>query len=262
MPQFGLTDLNYLVAEATKETHGVVVYQESIMLMLRRMGFTWPEADKWVKGLKISTKTMAISLDEFLGQPIYKKFADKLVEEYGVSREDAEAFTEKFTSYSFNKGHAVGYAMTAYWQMWLKVHYPLEFWCATMDLEDNDEKRAAYMVSAARGGVIFLPPHVNGTAQNTIEDNAIRVGTLSVKSVGEKASAALQAARPYSSAEDLEARVPKRAVNAGVRKALAEAGALEFDDEVLLRQATELNAALREAKINLRVFQKRERVEE
>lgn len=254
MPEFDPRALDVIAAEATGDTHGTLVYQEQIMVMLRRMGFSWLEADKWVKSLKDNTKTLALTVDAQQGQPVFRKFAQRLVDDYGVSWDDAWAFTKRFTSYAFNKAHAVGYAMTAYFQMWLRVHYPLEFWSATLDAETFEPRRRTYMVAASRDGVVFLPPHVNGTALFSVEDNAVRIGTQSVKHVGDKAAAALELGRPYRDLVDLEARVQKRQVNSRVKDALNLVGALEFDVERLVAKAVAFNRALRESSVNLNVY--------
>lgn len=246
--------LDRLANEVTRDTYGTIVYQEQVSSMLRKMGFSWLEADKWQKSIKDNTKTLALTIDSMQGQPVFRKFAHRLVQDYGVSWDDAWSFTQRFTSYAFNKAHAIGYAMTAYWQMWLRVHYPLEFWSATLDSEAFEPRRRAYMISAARDGVIFLTPHVNGTALFSVEEGAIRIGTMSVKNVGDKAARAIEAARPYASEEDLSARVPRRQANSRMLGALRGVGALEFDRDAQVARALEFNRELREAKINLNVY--------
>lgn len=251
-----LAIVNDLAFEATQDTYGVVIYQESIMLMLRKLGFTWPEADKWVKSLKINSKSIADWEERVANNELYKKFVALMMGK-GVPEADAWKFVERFTSYSFNKGHSFGYAMTAYLQMWLRVHHPLEFWCAALGAEENDEKkRAAYMVAASRDGVIVLPPHVNGQAAWGIEDGGIRMGLQAIKDVGEKAASTIQAGKPFASREDFEARMPRRQVNSKVRAALEGAGALEFDEDAFNASAIALNTTLRDAKINLNVYQR------
>lgn len=246
--------LDAIAFEVTKETYGTLVYQEQIMSMLRKMDFTWEEADKWVKSLKDNTKTLALAIDEVQGKPVFRKFAQKLVDDYGASWDDAWGFTRKFTQYTFNKAHAVGYAMTAYFQMWLRVHYPLEFWSATLDSEAFEPRRKAYMVAASRDGIVFLPPHVNGTALFTVEDNAVRIGTQSIKNVGEKAAEAIQKGKPYDSLDDLSRRIPKRQVSSRVVDALALSGALEFSRDAQVARAIAFNQALRDGSINLNVY--------
>lgn len=246
--------LDRIADEVTRDTYGTIVYQEQVSAMLRKMGFSWQEADVWQKSTKDNTKTLALAIDEMQGKPVFRKFAQKLVDDYGCDWDAAWTFTRRFTSYAFNKAHAVGYAMTAYLQMWFRVHYPLEFWSATLEMEAFEPRRRAYMTAAARDGVIFLPPHVNGTATFQVEQNAIRIGTRSVKNVGEKAAAALEAARPYSSREDLQTRVAKRQVNSRVVEALRGAGALEFEEAKLEEDAIAFNMKIREATINLNVY--------
>ena len=247
--------LDSVVRDLTRDTHGTIVYQEQIMHLLRRLGYTWTDADKWVKSLKDNVKTLALAVDEVKGKPVYRAFVQTLVTEYGASEEDAWAYVDRFTQYVFNKAHSVGYALTAYLQMWLKVHYPLEFWCATIQAETFERRRHAYMVAASRSGIVFLTPHVNGTGGFSIETNAIRVGTVSLKGVGEKASAAIESGRPYSDKDDLLARVARRSANSRVLAILEDAGALDFTREGQIARAVALNQGLRESGLDLRVYQ-------
>ena len=124
--------------------------------------------------------------------------------------------------------HAVGYTLVAYWQMWLRVYYPLEFWTSMLNSEHFDEKRKRYEGAAVRDGLVVLPPHVNGSVEYTIEDNAIRVGLSSIKNVGAKAAASLVKNGPYVKATQVVEKNQKKSVNVKVLRALAEAGALEM----------------------------------
>src|SRR3546814_17325401 len=62
----------------------------------------------------------------------------------GVPEKQAERIfetIEKFAGYGFNKAHAATYALIAYQTAWLKAHYPVEFFAAsmTLDLGTNDK---------------------------------------------------------------------------------------------------------------------------
>lgn len=247
--------LDDIVADVVAETHGTIVYQEQTLVMLRRLGFSWEEADAFIKSLKINVKTLALSVEAMYGFPVYVKLVKELKERYGASDDAAWAFVKRFTSYQFNKSHAVGYALTSYYQMYMKTYYPLEFWCAVLQAEGVDERRTAYLAAAARDGVVFLPPHANGTRRFSIENNAIRVGTESIKNVGSVAAEVVERHRPYSSLEDFLSRVPKRQVNARVVSALQEAGALEFDRDVLVARAVAYNHDLKNTRVSINVFQ-------
>lgn len=145
-----------------------------------------------------------------------------------------------------HNSHAVGYSLVAYWMMWLRLHYPLEFWCSLLTLEPHDEMRAAYESAAIVDGCILLPPHVNGTWDYSVEENAIRVGLRGIAGVGEKSAQAIVANQPYGKAEDI-LKVPRRQCNAAVIKALVGAGALEFRMARWEKHCVDFNVAKQQA---------------
>jgi DNA polymerase-3 subunit alpha len=85
----------------------------------------------------------------------------------GVARESAEriwANTERNASYQFNKSHAVEYSVISYWTMWLKVHYPAEFFAATLTVL-GDEKIEGLVRDARKRGIEVMPPRINMSTQ-------------------------------------------------------------------------------------------------
>lgn len=221
------------------ETYGAPVYQEQLAAFLRHLGFPWVKVDKFLKALKINVKTYAITAEKEAGTDIFAEIIARLVE-LGKDKAKSEAMLERIKQYSFNKAHAVGYALVAYWLMWLRVHYPMEFWCSVLTMENDDQKRAAYEGSCLFDGAVLLPPSVNGTADYAIEGNAIRVGTRTIKNVGEKAALAIQAGRPYHRPQDIR-KLSKRTVNARVIKALVHGGALYLNDDQYRAWAVKYN---------------------
>jgi DNA polymerase-3 subunit alpha len=234
--------------EQFPETYGALVYQEQISLSLRKLGLDWKDADVFLKSIKSHTIGYNVALKAQTGIDIHEKIKALLRETKGYTEAQAQEYIDTINQYSFNMGHAVGYTLTAYLQMWLRVHYPLEFWTSTLNTETVEVKRWAYERAAIFDGVVLLPPHVNGSAHYRIEQNAIRVGLKTVKGVGEKTAENVVALGPYEKARDI-LKVPKKVANAGAVKAMILAGALIMDPEKWLEHAVNYNAARKEAKL-------------
>ena len=122
-----------LVEEELRETYGVTVYQEQIMILSRKLaGFTRGESDKLRKAM--GKKRLDI-MEEMKVKFIEGCLANQ---EFRVSKwkdeSEARRLIDKiwsdwraFSSYAFNKSHAVAYAWLAYQSAYLKAHYPEEF---------------------------------------------------------------------------------------------------------------------------------------
>ncbi len=225
------------------ETYGIVVYQEDILLFLKGLGFTWQEGDAFLKAIKGVKRWDPNS-------PILQKFVDALMVR-GAEEEKAKALLNRISRYSFNKAHAVGYSLVAYWTAWLRVHYTLEFWASAISMEKQYDKVRAFECAAARDGIVIMPAHVNGGAYTGIEGDGIRLGLSALKDVGTKAAEAIGNIRrelfggQFNKAVEIAA-APKRVVNAKVIAALERSGALEFDEQKLVKRAFEYNKNLLE----------------
>lgn len=133
-------------------------------------------------------------------------------------------------SYGFNKSHATEYGMIAYWCMFLKVYYPIEFYWALLKNEPDRIRIAALSKDAKKHGIELLPPHVNVSKAAFSIDGAkyaIRGSLVDIKGVGVAAADALIEAQPFASFADLFARIDRRKCHKGVIVALAKAGALD-----------------------------------
>lgn len=124
----------------------------------------------------------------------FLKHARKVNKEYS-KKEYSDLFESMLNGYLFNKGHAVGYCLLSFQQMWYKVHYPFEFWLITLQNESDEQKLAVYETEASKAGIVILPPHVNGTANyGAVEmfgGKCISRGLTTIKGVGEKAAEAI-----------------------------------------------------------------------
>lgn len=231
--KFGQEKVHYYhesAEEALKETYGLIVYQEQIMELAKRMGnFTGGEADTFRKAISKEYRLGMAHVVKFLEDKGYKEQWWTGCRENGVKDAVIEEVWKNiiaFGDYGFNKSHAYAYAVQAYQDMYLKVNYPAEFYAALLTF---DPALAQKVIREARTfDVAVLPPDINKSGYGFgIDNGSIRVGLKAVKNVGDAAVAELLAKQPFRSYEDLEERAIKRAVNKKVKTALLAAGAFD-----------------------------------
>ena len=234
----------YIAAKYLPETYGCFVYQEDILRICSQVGkLNWEESEMLMKGLDLNCDENIKKREEILGpgglKEKFVKNARKANKQYS-SKEYGDLFESMLNGYLFNKGHAVGYCLLSFQQMWYKVHYPFEFWLITLQNESDEQKLAVYETEASKAGIVILPPHVNGTANyGAVEmfgGKCISRGLTTIKGVGEKAAEAIAKNGPYLDKPDFEDKNEKRTCNARVVKALIDAGALEFNENVRKKQ--------------------------
>ena len=203
-----------LMEQYLRDTYGVTVYQEQVMLLSRLLaGFTRGESDTLRKAMgkkQIETmeKLRVKFIDGCLKNPAY------LAECQG--EDDARKRAEKiwgdwkaFAQYAFNKSHSVCYAYIAYQTGYLKAHYPADFMCAQISSEiGNFDKMPALVAAAADMGLRVLPPDVNRSRCHFAPEgkDAIRFGLGAIRNVGEAAGDLIVAERaahgPYKNLVD------------------------------------------------------------
>ena len=214
--------------EILKDTYGVLVYQEQVMLAARAVaGYTPGEADLLRKAIG--------KKDENALKAEGEKFTKKAVAS-GVPRKKAEELWElilPFGRYGFNKSHSVVYALLAYRTAWMKVHYPVDFMAATLTAASGKSEDVVKYVNACREMRIpVLPPDVNSSQLSFAPDGeAIRFGLGAVKGVGEGAVNSVLEARaadgPFASLTDFCCRVDVRLNNRKVVEALIRSGSFD-----------------------------------
>lgn len=179
--------LHPIVGEITAHTNQQIVYQEQILQVVRRLGsFTWEEAAQIRK--LISKKQ---------GEQAFNRMMDKFVtgamEDNGMSKPDAIKVWKQLVTagaYAFNAAHCVSYGMLAYWTMWLKQNYPLEFYCAALQKYDPKTKGFDLLKEAMLDkGIEILPPDPVKSEYSWTYDaaaNSLRAGLVQVSGIGEK----------------------------------------------------------------------------
>jgi DNA polymerase-3 subunit alpha len=219
--------------EYLKETYGITVYQEQVMLLAQKIaGFSKGDADVLRKAMGKKQKSV---LDKMKGQFISgakaRGHADDKLQKIWT---DWEAFAQ----YAFNKSHSTCYAFIAYQTAYLKSHYPSEYMAAVLNHAGNIEKITFFMEECKRMGLSVLGPDINeslkGFAVN--KKGEIRIGLGGLKGVGEAAVESVIADRgkfgPYNSIYDLVKRVNQRTVNKKSLESLAMSGTFDCFPEL------------------------------
>ncbi|MBR2939823.1 MAG: DNA polymerase III subunit alpha, partial [Kiritimatiellae bacterium] len=200
-----------LMEKYLKDTYGVCVYQEQVMLLSRLLGgFTRGMSDALRKAmgkkkLDVMEELKVKFVDGCLKNPEFRvgKWADET---------EARTLIDKiwndwraFASYAFNKSHAVCYAWVAYQTGYMKAHYPAEFMCAQISSEiGNFDKLPGFVAEAQEMGLELKLPDVNESGSRfvpTPDAKGIRYGLSGIKGVGNAGDAIVEERRkngPYA----------------------------------------------------------------
>lgn len=214
--------------EYLKETYGITVYQEQVMLLSQKLaGFSKGDADVLRKAMGKKQKSVLDKMKLQFVEGASGKGHDKAILEKIWT--DWEAFAQ----YAFNKSHSTCYAFVAYQTAYLKAHYPSEYMAAVLNHAGSIEKITFFMEECKRMGLKVLGPDINesqsGFAVN--KNGEIRFGFSGLKGVGENAIENIIEERnkrgPFSSIYDLAKRVNHRSVNKKSMESLAYSGTFD-----------------------------------
>ncbi len=220
--------------EYLKDTYGITVYQEQVMLLSRKLaGFTRGEADSLRKAMGKKIKKM---MDE-----LKVKFEEGC-KKNGHSKQKVEKIWtdwEAFAQYAFNKSHSTCYAYVSYQTGYLKANYPAEFMAAVLSRNITDIKKiGSFMDECRRLGMSILGPDVNEShVRFTVNDKGdIRFGLGAIKGVGANAVSSIIEERisngPFPDIYDFVERNDLHQVNRKNFEGLAIAGALDCFDNI------------------------------
>lgn len=218
-----------------KDTYGITVYQEQVMLLSRLLAnFTRGQSD---------------TLRKAMGKKLIDKMneLEKLFLEGGQANgHDPEVLKKiwndwkEFAKYAFNKSHATCYSWVAYQTAWLKANYPAEYMAAVLTRNRSDiTKLTVFMEECKRMHIQIKGPDVNESYLEfgVNKKGDIRFGLAAIKGVGENVVNDIIAARnaggPFQSIYDFVERVNLGSLNRRLIENLAYAGAFDcFKDEV------------------------------
>ncbi len=212
-----------------KDTYGITVYQEQVMLLSRLLAdFTRGESDALRKAMGKKKKDIVDAMKPKFIEGGKKnghdpKVLDKIWSDW-----------EAFASYAFNKSHAACYSWVAYQTAYLKANYPAEFMAAIMSRRrDQITEITKLMDECKQMHINTLGPDVNESylkfGVNHTGD--IRFGLAAIKGLGDSAAQAIIEERekngPYRSIFDFAQRVSFANVNRKAYESLALSGGFD-----------------------------------
>ncbi len=212
-----------------KDTYGITVYQEQVMLLSRQLaGFTRGESDALRKAMGKKKKDIVDAMKPKFIEGGKKnghdpKVLDKIWGDW-----------EKFASYAFNKSHAACYSWVAYQTAYLKANYPAEFMAALLTRRKDDIGEVEKLMDECKSmGLKVKSPDINESELNFAvnKQGEILFGLGGVKGVGEGAVEAIVSERdengPYKGIFDFVERVNLKSCNRKAIESLADAGAFD-----------------------------------
>jgi len=224
------------LAEILDETYGLLVYQEQVMAIVRKVaGYSLGQAD-------LLRKAMGKKKKEILDAE-YVPYSEGMTAN-GFSAGATKALWDAllpFSDYAFNKAHSAAYGLVSYWTAYLKANYPAEYMAALLtSVKDDKDKMAIYLNECRRMKIQVLPPDVNESATNfTPVMTDIRFGLTAIRNVGHNVVAGIVEAREekgrFADFNDFMDKVPALVCNKRVIESLVKAGA--FDEMKHKRRA-------------------------
>ena len=214
--------------EYLKETYGITVYQEQVMLLSQKLaGFSKGDADVLRKAMGKKQKSVLDKMkNQFILEATKKGHHAEKLEKIWT---DWEAFAQ----YAFNKSHSTCYALVAYQTAYLKAHYPSEYMAAVLNHAGSIEKITFFMEECKRMGIKVLGTDINESLKGFAVNKAgeIRFGLGGLKSVGEAAVENIIEERKKNGAFadifDFIKRINQRSVSKKTLESLVYAGAFD-----------------------------------
>ena len=195
-----VTYLDPSLEKITKNTYGILIYQEQIMQLANvYAGYSLGEAD-------ILRRAMSKKKVDLLKQE-EEKFIIKSIEK-GHTKEQAEKIFNlvlNFAGYGFNRSHSVAYSLVAYKMAYLKCHYPTIFFQEILtNIIGSESKTHEYIMEAKANGIEVLKPTINESdSRYIIKDNKLVYPISNIKSIGTVVSEQVKEARKDSKFTDI-----------------------------------------------------------
>ncbi len=222
----GKERINYLdpvLEPILKDTYGIIIYQEQIMLIAREYaGYSLAEADILRRAMSKKKYDVLKSEEE--------RFVEKSLKLGRDKEKSKELFNLilAFAGYGFNKSHSVSYSIVAYKMAYLKYYFPKEFYASLLSgVVGSESKTSEYLQEVKKLGIKVLPPDINisHSTKFMINNNAIVFPFSSIRNVGEIISDYIVEKRnePYTDIYDFLKRTFKKTNNKKVLESLVYA---------------------------------------
>ncbi|MFM9862365.1 MAG: DNA polymerase III subunit alpha [Micropepsaceae bacterium] len=241
------------------DTHGVMTYQEDVMLIARELaGYSLGQADELRRamGKKIKEEMAKHRVKFIEGAAKQKNIPADIAEQIFVQ-------AEKFAGYGFNKAHAAAYAQIAYQTAWLKANYAVEFFCASMTLDiGSPERLSIFRQEAERMGITVVSPDINASgalftaAKRADGSDVVHYALAAIRNVGRAAMDHVidvrNAGGKFASLFDFARRVDAKFVNKRILENLVAAGAFDSLNSNRAQAHAAIDMMLGEASITSR----------
>ena len=212
-----------------KDTYGITVYQEQVMLLSRLLAdFTRGESDALRKAMGKKKKDIVDAMKPKFIEGGKKNGHDP------KTLEKIWADWEAFASYAFNKSHAACYSWVAYQTAYLKANYPAEFMAAIMSRRRDQITEITKLMDECKAmGIATLGPDVNESYEKfgVNHHGEIRFGLAAIKGLGDGVAQAIINEREknglYKDIYDFVKRINFSQVNRKAFESLALSGAFD-----------------------------------
>lgn len=220
--------------EILKDTYGITVYQEQVMLLSQKLaGFTPGQADTLRKAMGKKKRDLMAQLKiQFVEGGEQKGHSKSILEKIWAD-------WLNFAEYAFNKSHSTCYAWLGYQTAYLKAHYPSEFLAANLSKNLNDIVEITKLMSdCKRMGIKVLGPDVNESFATFSVNKMgnVRFGMAGIKGVGPNVVMEIvktrEAGGPFKNIFDFIERVPAQVANRKVIESLSQSGGFDSFKEI------------------------------
>jgi DNA polymerase III alpha subunit len=206
---------------ALHDTLGIPVYQEQILQIAHDFAdFTLSDGDMLRRAM---TKERNVNRMKEIEMLFFSK-----AQHLGYTQQEIIDVWERiksFSSYGFNKAHAITYGTLAYLSACQKLYQPHEFFCRVINNKGGYYTTYAYINEARRWGIQIMPPDIMKSGRDfTVQGNALVTGLSEIATLSHATIQRILALRPFADAEDLFCRV-RPSIDEGV--ALIRSGTLD-----------------------------------
>lgn len=201
-----------------KDTYGIIIYQEQIVLLLNKMAsYTYAEADIVRRAISKKKKDVLNKEEKhFIANAIKNGYQEE------VARK-VFAYILKFANYGFNKAHSVSYALVGYWMAYFKSNYRVSFIANLLNINIGSEiKIKEYVEEAKKNDIMVYKPDINESDLTfTVINYNLLMPLTAIKNVGINSGEKIYKERQKGSFKDFFDFI-SRCYNNGVNKKTIE----------------------------------------
>jgi DNA polymerase-3 subunit alpha len=197
---------NPMLDEQTRETYGILLFQEQVIAILRQLGMDANNLTKFLKSVKASNSNIGNAGKVIDG---YREMVWAMAVDADFTKRDWEWFWESatgFAAYGFNQAHSTAYGLTAYRSAYLATHHPTEFYAAVLAVAAGTPKEKDYIRMVREQGIRMRRADVNASDVSYSVDGktTIRKGLMAIDGIGEPTAKKIISARPVEGFETVE----------------------------------------------------------